>query len=607
MAYTIIKTEAAFVNFLNKIDGPVSFDTETTGLGIDANLLGISMYNPYSGKAFIPVDTYFEGCMNILQIRKIAEKIFPTLTGLGHNIKFDLCVFRANQLPDIKLVADTMLMAHIYDPDTEKQLEKQMKKVFGETKQTFEEIIGKKWEKVDWSKDVTSGEITLEQLAEYACDDAEGTYRLWQHYLPLLQKEALIDVHDKIELPLVYVLRDMFITGVKVDCEVLYKMGVEIDSRIETLTEDIYTEAGCVFNLNSPKQKAEVLFDKLHLPLVKETKTGGRSTDSDTLEFLANAGHQICEYMVEYSTLQKLNSGYVKAIPNLVDIDGQLRCSFNSAGTKTGRFSANNPNLQNQPNNSDFPVRKCFVARPGRKLIVFDYSQVELRVMAHVSKDERFMKAFFEGRDIHQLVADDLKITRKQAKVVNFGILYGMGYTKLANAIGVPDKRAKEVINGYETTYTGYYNWKVQTERIAERTQAVKNLFGRIRRLPHVTSESRAFHFAALRQACNTAIQGGAADIIKRAMIEIHKELKLANLNTDLLLQVHDELVFEADEHQVEQSYVLIKQFMEETTKLRVPLIADGKVCESWFQMKDDNFHSLLPNYKNQFPIWAIL
>lgn len=310
---------------------------------------------------------------------------------------------------------------------------------------------------------------------------------MYYHYRPKLDGDAMW-VLENIEMPLVNILRDMKIRGVLIDVPFLRSLGEVVDVKLAELREAIYAEAGCVFNLQSSPQKQNILYDKMGLPVLKATKSGGRSTDSDVMEMLADKGYKIAEYFVKYSEIQKLNSGYIQSIPALVDRHNVLRGDLNSNGTKTGRFSSQNPNLQNQPNNHDFPIRRAFIPRPGMVFLNYDYSQLELRVMAHVSQDKHFLEVFRNGEDPHGDVARRLGIPRRGAKVVNFGVLYGMGSEKLAKTINVSTKEADKIINvDYLRTYAGFAAWKVQTENFVKRHGFVKNIFGRIRRLPNAT------------------------------------------------------------------------------------------------------------------------
>ena len=302
-------------------------------------------------------------------------------------------------------------------------------------------------------------------------------------------------------------------------------------------------------------------------------------------------GIRVGALMNEYSELNKLYTGYVKAIPNLVDEHSVLRGDLNSCGTKTGRFASTGPNLQNQPNNYHFPIREAFVPRPGYKFVNYDYSQLELRVMAHMSKDERFMDIFLHGRDPHGEVAKACNITRKQAKVMNFGVLYGMGIGKYMRTFNVAKERAIEMIDNYHKSYIGFAHWKEATENFARKHGYVKNLFGRIRVFKETTkskfTRNEAMYYAELRQAVNTIIQGTGADIVKLATIAMCRKFKELNLDAHFLLQVHDEVLIEVREDQMMECEKVVIDCMENTVKLDVPLIADGKILANWGEMKN--------------------
>lgn len=605
--WSIVNTQEEIEYFLNSTEH-LAWDSETTGVVYGSRILGISFYSKeLNNSIFIPNGEFFEGGLTIKSIRDALQSL-PTKKGIAHNSKFDWNIFSYWKMPTPIKWQDTCLMCHAYNPDNLKKLETRVKEDLGVDKQTFESLIGKKWHRIDWSKEA---EELLPTLAEYACEDVYYTYKLYEYYKPFFEEdEKLKNLLEKIEYPLVGVLVSMYQKGITIDVPILNKMEGVIALEKERLTDEIYTKSGCVFNLNSGVQKAEVLFDTLGYPPIKATKGGARSTDSSVLEELAAKGYEVPKYLLEYSEINKLDSGYVKSIPELVDIDGRLRCNFNSDGTKTGRFSSNNPNLQNQPNNKKFPIRRSFVAGRGNKLLIADYSQIELRVMAHVSKDERFCNAFNNGEDIHGAVASDLGIERKHAKIVNFGVLYGMGYQKLAGSLGVSERAAKEIIENYESTYTGYYEWKTRTEKIAQRKGEIRTLFGRVRRLPDASTSKSYLLYAALRQSVNTVIQGSAADIIKLAMIKLHNEWREKDIPAYLLLQVHDELVCEAENKYAEEAYDTMKRCMEDVVKLIIPLEVDGKICTDWSQMKDDTFKTLygqkLINQNRIYPLWLL-
>ena len=598
--YTLIRNKEEFRQYCRGVDPTkeIVFDEERTGLKISSLLLGMSFYDGVRPPCFVPTNYFFKEGLSLSDIREVADEFFATWQcGIGHNAKYDWTMLAVDNMPDIQLKWDTQVMIHSYSPDLIKKLETRIKEDLKVDKKDFKEICGKKWENIDWVKDVQSGKVTLPMLAEYACEDTFWTYKIWLFYLPKIQKDpSLLKIHDRIEVPLIPVLRKMWLKGVRINVPFLNSMGEIVDDTLYKIKQNIYDEAGCEFNINSGKQKAEILFDKLRLPVLKMTKAGARSTDTEILEALAAKGHPIAQHMIEYSELQKLNSGYIQGIPLMVDEDGRLRADFNSLGTATGRYSSSNPNLQNQPNNKKFPVRKAFIPDPGNILFGADYSQIELRVMAAASGDPKFMAAFHAGEDIHAKVAKDLGIDRKGAKVINFGVLYGMGEKKLSYTLGISQAEAKSIIRGYETTYKGYAQWKKATEEFATKNGYVKTLFGRVRRLPGSFSTDKALFYGAMRRACNTIIQGSSADIIKLAMIKVYNQFEERGLGEDMLLQVHDELICEGPMKHAEESLYLLEDSMKNIIQLSVPLEVDGRIVTDWSQMKLEKEDYVLPD-----------
>lgn len=497
-------------------DGLLTWDWETTGLEYDSIPLGLALHQRGKEPCFCPVDYFFTEAVPIGDIVELCNRYFPRFRMIGHNTKFDSMINVMQGIKDenCRIFADTLTMVHLYDPALDMQLETRVAEDFGYRKPTFERKCEEafpgskrgqwKWNKINWS---VSGNELLPILAAYACEDAYWETKLYHYYRPKLDSDAMW-VLDNIEMPLVNILRDMKIRGVLIDVPFLRSLGDVVDVKLAELREAIYGEAGCVFNLQSSPQKQNILYDKMGLPVLKATKSGGRSTDADVMEMLADKGYKIAEYFVKYSEIQKLNSGYIQSIPALVDRRNVLRGDLNSNGTKTGRFSSQNPNLQNQPNNHDFPIRRAFIPRPGMVFLNYDYSQLELRVMAHVSQDKHFLEVFRNGEDPHGDVARRLGIPRRGAKVVNFGVLYGMGSDKLARTINVSTKEADKIINiDYLRTYAGFAAWKVKTENFAKRYGFVKNIFGRIRRLPNATKgpleRTPKEFYGALRQSVN--------------------------------------------------------------------------------------------------------
>lgn len=572
-----------------------TFDWETTGLEFDATPLGLSLHQRGSNPIFAPVDYFFERGIPMQDVADICNTHFKRLRLIAHNAKYDSMINVMNGIKDenCNIVADTLIMIHLYNPELEKQLEKRVKADFGYEKPTFEVITGQKWNKINWARD---GEKLLEPLAGYAGEDTYWETKVYYKYLPLLDSDAL-RVLRKIEMPMIKILRDAKIRGVQIDVPLLREMGDKVTPMLESYMNEIYEEAGCIFNLNSPKQKKDVFFNRMKLPIISKTKKGEPSTDANTYAEWADMGIEVGVKLQKYSELNKLNSGYIQAIPTLVDDDNVLRGDINSCGTETGRASSSNPNLQNQPNNHDFPIRCAFVPRPGYVFINRDYSQLELRVMAHMSKDKHFLEVFQKGEDPHGDVARRLGISRKGAKVVNFGVLYGMGPDKLARTIDVPVETAKKIIQvDYMRTYSGFAKWKEFTENYSKKNGFVKNLFGRIRRLPEATKSpferDNKKYYSALRKAVNTIIQGTGADIVKLATIRMCEEFERRGLDAHFLLQVHDEVLIEARIDQMFEIEQIVIDCMEHTTELDVPLTTDGKILTNWGEMKDEDIIS---------------
>ena len=596
---SLIESVRELENFFDKCntDLTVTIDWETTGLEVDATPLGLSLHQKHLEPAFVPIDYYFSKGLSMTEVADVLNRRLPKFRCIAHNAKFDSMINVMNGVLDenCNIVADTLIMVHLYDPSLDKQLEKRVKADFGYEKRTFEAICGKKWNKINWTSD---GDELLPLLAMYAGEDTYWETQLYEKYSKLLDEDAW-RIHDRIEMPMMRILRDAKIRGVLIDVPLLLEMGKVAQETLENKMDDIYEAAGCVFNINSNPQKQEVFFKKLKLPIISYTKSGAPSTDANSAQEWADMGYPIGEALVAYSELQKLLSGYINSIPTLVDSHNVLRGDINSCGTKTGRCSSSNPNLQNQPNNHDFPIRSAFIPRPGYVFVNYDYSQLELRVMAHMSKDEKFTDIFLHDRDPHGEVAKDCGITRKQAKVMNFGVLYGMGPDKYERTFDVSHERALQMIDDYHKTYRGFAKWKENTEAFAKKHGYVKNLFGRIRRFTETTKSpwkgdiDRRKFFSELRQSVNTIIQGTGADIVKIATVNMCKEFKRRNLDAHFLLQVHDEVLVEARIDQMAEIERVVIDCMENSVKLSVPLKADGKILLNWGEMKDEDIISL--------------
>lgn len=573
----------------------LTFDWETTGLEHNALPLGLSLHHDGIPACFIPTDYFFSEGIPIEEIAEECNKNFKRFRLIAHNAKYDsmINVMNGIKAENFEIFADTLIMIHCVDPAMDKQLEKRVKADFGYEKQTFEKICGKKWHRINWA---TEGDELLPLLAAYAGEDTYWETQMYHKYRPLMDEDAWA-IHNKIEIPMIDVLRDAKIRGVLIDKPLLEEMRVRAEEEIVNYQEAIFEEAGCVFNLNSNPQKQKVFFDKLGLPIISRTKSGAPSTDTNSAAEWAEMGYPIGRALVDYSELQKLLSGYLKPIPTMLDGENVLRGDLNSCGTRTGRMASSNPNLQNQPNNHDFPIRQAFIPRPGYVFINYDYSQLELRVMAHMSKDAKFMEIFLNGRDPHGEVAAACGITRKQAKVLNFGVLYGMGPDKYMRTFGVSKDRAIEMIDSYHKVYSGFAKWKTATENFAKRNGYVKNLFGRKRVLSEAAKNpfmgiDKRLYFGELRQAVNTIIQGTGADIVKRATLAMTRRFVEEKLDAHFLLQVHDEVLIEARIDQMREIEQVVIDCMENTTKLDVPLLADGKIILNWGEMKDEDIIS---------------
>lgn len=583
-------------------------DTETTGLRRESELLGVSLFGvdeqtgEYNSPAFIYVKTpYFEG-IELSTLIEVLNPVFREGLWIGHNFKYDLWTLTTAGFTPPAVHGDSMALIHLNDPSALKNLEYRVKADFRYEKPKFKEIIGKNWDKVNWLVDTKPQVdkkgvlqpplITPDKLGIYAAEDGYFTYLLFKKYRDLVYRDAaLVKMYEDVEVPLIPVLAQMKNVGAAIEVPILVDMEAEAASDLDALKQQIFKMAKVEFNLASPKQLGHVLFDVLGCPIIKYTDSGAPSTDKDTLEHLNDQGFPIAKLLKEYSETDTLLSGFIRAIPNLVDADGRLRGDLNSYGTETGRFSSSGPNLQNQPNKSRYPVRKSFVAGPGKVLLCGDYSQIEPRLMAHMSQDVDLCNIYHAGGDIYQGIANDLHITRKQAKVVVLAIMYGMGPDKLANSLGIPRKEAESFIHKFYGRYRSFAKWKHHVEQSAIRDRSVRTLFGRRRLLPHI-ARSGGSHFQALRQAVNTAIQGSAADLIKITMVEVTAKLKarFAERYPQLILQVHDELLFEVDKDLAFEARDYIQQIAESLIPFRVPIKMEFKIISNWGQMKDDSF-----------------
>ena len=442
----------------------------------------------------------------------------------------------------------------------------------------------------------TLREVSLETQTNYAAEDADVTFQLYEVFSPQLKKENLEELFHKVEMPLMKILAKMELAGISLDTDWLSRESVDLENDLRELEQKIFELSGEEFNMNSPKQLGEILFEKLKLdPKAKKTKTGQYSTSEEVLQKLAYK-HEIIQYILKYRTYQKLKSTYVDALPSEIEPkDNRVHTTFSQTTAATGRLSSLNPNLQNIPIRTarGQQIRGAFVAEEGKKIISADYSQIELRLIAELSGEDNMIKAFQNGEDIHASTASKLfkipldqvdKTQRSQAKTVNFGIIYGQGAFALAEQTGLSRTEAKQMIDSY---YENYPKLKIfMTEQVekARKNGFVETILGRKRHLKDINSNNFVVRGHAERNAVNAPIQGSAADVIKIAMIDIDRALSEGGFKTKMLLQVHDELLFEVPEEEIEPIKALIKEKMESAMKTKVPLIVEVGVGNNWLE-----------------------
>ncbi len=582
--YHLIDTQAKAEALKKKLQGvkALAVDTETDSLGaLTSNLVGLSLA-ARPGEAY-----YITANLAPVFVSILADK---DIKKYGHNIKYDIEVFHRAGLKIENIAFDSMIASYLLHPASRSHSLDSL--AFVELKHQMvpiESLIGPKGK-----KQISIAQAPVDRVADYAAEDADFTLRLVEKFETQLKKEKLNKLFTAIEMPLVPVLVKMEEAGVKIDSVFLQKMSKEAGQTIATLEKNIFKLAGMTFNVNSPLQLKEVLFGKLKLSTqgVGKTKTGF-STAVDELEKLA-ARHPIIKFIMQHRELAKLKNTYLDALPELINkTTGRVHTSYNQTVASTGRLSSNEPNLQNIPIRTELgrEIRKAFIAEKGNVLISADYSQIELRVAADLSGDKKLMEIFKAGKDIHASTAafmhqlPESKITpelRRTAKEVNFGVLYGMGPHGLSQRTGMPYNRAKEFIDRYFATFIGLKNYLEEVKALARTLGYVETKYGRRLQLPDINSGVAQIKATAERLATNMPIQGTAADIIKMAMIAIHAGLPKVSPRAKMLLQVHDELVFEAPEADVKKVSAFIKNAMEEAVSLNVPVVAEVHSGKNW-------------------------
>ncbi len=603
--YTLIQDMSVLEQWIAEAyeTGFLSIDTETTNLTpSSAELVGISLCHTIGKAAYIPlghsdgaVDLLGGGSAGIKQIpmRDAIAKLKPLLENpsvlkVGHNIKYDWQMLALHGI-HMSPCDDTMLMSYTLDgTSNSNSMDEISKRVLNHETVKYDDVTG-----IGKSR-VTFDLVPLEKARDYAAEDADVTARFYMHYKPRLAHETMAGVYEDIERPLISVIAHMEMDGISVDPVILNKMSTEFGKKLLILEEEIQKMAGTQFNVGSPKQIGEVLFEQMKLPGGSKTKTGQWSTDVGSLEDLARDGHEIVKKILEWRGLAKLKSTYTDALQEQVNSrTKRVHTSYSMAGTSTGRLSSSDPNLQNIPIRSEEgrKIREAFVAQEGHLLLSVDYSQVELRLAAEMAGVKALKEAFRDGVDIHTLTASQVfgipldQVTpeiRRQAKAVNFGIIYGISGWGLAQQLGCDPKVANDFIKRYLNTFSEIRDYMERTKEEARKYGYVKTLLGRKCYIANINSTNQGWRAGAERQAINAPLQGTAADIMKKAMIKIPPALKAANLNAKMLLQVHDELIFEVPESELEESSKLIKHIMENVLKLDVPLVADVGSGKSW-------------------------
>lgn len=569
----------------------VCFDTETTSLDeMEAEIVGMSFSYKKGLAYYIPLSDNREEAQKTIDIFKPFFEA-KTVMKIAHNFKYDYKVLKNYGVHFDGVLFDTMIAHYLLNPDGRHGMDYLSEIYLNYIPISIETLIGKKGK-----NQLSFRQVDREHQTLYAAEDADITFQLYEIFGPQLQKENLENLFFQIEMPLMKVLADMEREGIALDVNWLLQESKDLEQDLKNIEQKIFTLTDNAFNLNSPKQLGEVLFDQLKLdPKAKKTKTGQYATSEEVLQKLAHT-HPIIPLILEYRTYQKLKSTYVDALPTQISkIDGRVHTSFSQTTAATGRLASLNPNLQNIPIRTERgqQIRGAFRAEKGKKIISADYSQIELRLIAEISGEKNMIEAFQKGEDIHASTAAKLfkipidevnKTQRSQAKTVNFGIIYGQGAFALAEQTGLSRAEAKQMIDAYFQTYPTMKEWMTAQVKKARELGYVETLLGRKRHLKDIQSNNFVVRSHAERNAVNAPIQGSAADIIKIAMIEISKKLKEENRATKMLLQVHDELIFEAPIEEVEAVTALITSCMENAVKTTVPLLVEVGVGDHWLE-----------------------
>lgn len=595
--YRAILDKPAFERLLVELQTVPAFavDLETTSLNpLEAEIVGISVSCREHEAVYIPVGHRYPGAPDQLDKQEVLTALTPLLTDpahpkIGQNLKYDYQVFRVNGVEMEGIWFDTMLASYLLNPARSSHgLDSLSVEHLDHKMISYAEVTGKGKEQINFAQ------VPVEKATTYSCEDSDATFLLHKFFRPRLKEAGLEQLFFELEMPLVKILAEMELAGVKLDLPLLDRLSSGFGTQMADLEGRIHTLAPGPFNINSPKQLGEVLFEQLKLPTGKKTKTKtGWSTNVEELERLAEE-HEIARLILTWRSLSKLKSTYTDALPKLVDpTTGRVHTSYNQAVTNTGRLSSSDPNLQNIPVRSEEgrQIRHAFIAEEGHILLSADYSQIELRVLAHLSEDRVFCDAFARDEDIHTRTASEVfglfpeMVTpemRRQAKTINFGVIYGQGAFSLAKQLGVARKVADEFIAHYKERHAGAMAYLDACVRQAEEKGYVTTILGRRLPIPDIASSNGNIRSFAQRNAINYPIQGSAADIIKQAMVKVFNRMRREKLASRLIMQVHDELVFEVPEAEQVVMEQLVRHEMEHAVPLRVPLKVDINYGRNW-------------------------
>jgi DNA polymerase-1 len=597
--YHTILTQTAYDDWLTRLNEATlfAFDTETTGLDyLDAQIVGVSFAVKVGEAAYVPLAHDYLGAPQQLSREKVLAALKPLLenpekTKVGQNLKFDALMLANHgihlQNNVFDKMFDTMLESYVLNSTATHNLDALAKKHLKLETVKFEEIAGK------GKKQLPFSQILVEQAAPYAAEDADITLQLHQKLWEQLQNTPkLVQIFTDLEMPLIPVLMRMERNGVKIDAAQLHKQSAELTTRLQQLEEEAYVMAGCEFNLNSPKQLQQILFEKQKLPILKKTPKKEPSTAVDVLEELA-IDYPLPKLILEYRSLSKLKSTYTDALPQQINPKtGRVHTSYQQAVTATGRLSSSNPNLQNIPirTKEGRRIRQAFIAPKGYHLLAADYSQIELRIMAHLSQDEKLLAAFAKGEDIHKATASEVFETpinevtseqRRNAKAVNFGLIYGMQAFGLAKQLGIERRKAKTYIDTYFARYPGVKTYMEETRELAKKQGYVETIFGRRLYLPEINSRNHQRRQHAERTAINMPLQGTCADFLKKSLLSIDYWIQKSGLDVQLILQVHDELVLQTNDAILDEVSAVISETMKEAA-LPIDVPVNIGIGENW-------------------------